>query len=155
VISHTFLIVAHTTIIIICSHFYQELTPFEKYFSVSKRYSYEVKSDRKHRIHPSICPHPLSLLKPKSRKIMNLVPVKLLIRLGLHNANSYLKVIFPCMELQLIPVYSAQRPPLWSSGQSSWLQIRRPGFDSRHYQKKSGSGTGSTQPREYNWGATW
>jgi hypothetical protein len=24
-------------------------------------------------------------------------------------------------------------PPLWSS---SWLQIRRPGFDSRHYQKK-------------------
>jgi hypothetical protein len=27
-------------------------------------------------------------------------------------------------------------PPLWSSGQSSWLQIRRPGFDFRHYQKK-------------------
>jgi hypothetical protein len=27
-------------------------------------------------------------------------------------------------------------PPLWSDGQSSWLQIRRPGFDSRHYQKK-------------------
>jgi hypothetical protein len=27
-------------------------------------------------------------------------------------------------------------PPLWSSGQSSWLQIRRPGFDYRHYQKK-------------------
>jgi hypothetical protein len=25
-------------------------------------------------------------------------------------------------------------PPLWSSGQSSWLQIRRPGFDFRHYQ---------------------
>jgi hypothetical protein len=23
---------------------------------------------------------------------------------------------------------------LWSSGQSSWLTIRRPGFDSRHYQ---------------------
>jgi hypothetical protein len=31
---------------------------------------------------------------------------------------------------------AAARPPLWSSGQSSWLQIRRPGFDSRHYQKK-------------------
>jgi hypothetical protein len=48
---------------------------------------------------------------------------------------------------------SCDRPPLWSSGQSSWLQIRRPGFDSRHYQKKknsSGSGTGSTQPCEYN-----
>jgi hypothetical protein len=29
------------------------------------------------------------------------------------------------------------RPPLWSSGQSSWLQIRRPGFDSRHYQNKN------------------
>jgi hypothetical protein len=28
------------------------------------------------------------------------------------------------------------RPPLWSSGQSSWLQIRRPGFDSRALQKK-------------------
>jgi hypothetical protein len=27
-------------------------------------------------------------------------------------------------------------PPLWSSGQSSWLQIRRSGFDFRHYQKK-------------------
>jgi hypothetical protein len=25
--------------------------------------------------------------------------------------------------------------PLWSSGQSFWLQIRRPVFDSRHYQK--------------------
>jgi hypothetical protein len=29
-----------------------------------------------------------------------------------------------------------KRPPLWSSGQSSWLQIRRPGFDSRHYHEK-------------------
>jgi hypothetical protein len=27
--------------------------------------------------------------------------------------------------------------PLWSSGQSSWLEIRRPGVDSRHYQKKN------------------
>jgi hypothetical protein len=26
------------------------------------------------------------------------------------------------------------RPPLWSSGQSSWLQIQRSGFDSRRYQ---------------------
>jgi hypothetical protein len=25
-------------------------------------------------------------------------------------------------------------PPLWSSGQRSWLQIKRSGFDSRHYQ---------------------
>jgi hypothetical protein len=27
-------------------------------------------------------------------------------------------------------------PPLWSSCQSSWLQIWRPVFDFRHYQKK-------------------
>jgi hypothetical protein len=37
----------------------------------------------------------------------------------------------------LFPWFSViQRPPLWSSGQSSWLQILRPGFDSLHYQKK-------------------
>ena len=47
---------------------------------------------------------------------------------------------------------------LWSSGQSFWLQIQRsrvrfpalPDFLS-----SSGSETGSTQPREVNWGATW
>jgi hypothetical protein len=33
-------------------------------------------------------------------------------------------------------IHKEVRPPLWSSGQSSWLQIRRPGFDSRHYQNK-------------------
>jgi hypothetical protein len=32
--------------------------------------------------------------------------------------------------------YISWGPPLWSSGQSSWLQIRRPRFDSRHYKKK-------------------
>jgi hypothetical protein len=26
------------------------------------------------------------------------------------------------------------RPPLWSSGQSTWLQIQRSGLDSRRYQ---------------------
>jgi hypothetical protein len=36
----------------------------------------------------------------------------------------------------LLNVVDSFRPSLWSSGQSSWLQIRRPGFDSRHYQKK-------------------
>jgi hypothetical protein len=35
-------------------------------------------------------------------------------------------------------------------------RCRGPRFDSRALQKKSsGSGTKSTQPREYNWGATW
>jgi hypothetical protein len=27
-----------------------------------------------------------------------------------------------------------EEPPLWSSGQSSWLQMQRSGFDSRRYQ---------------------
>jgi hypothetical protein len=31
-------------------------------------------------------------------------------------------------------MYTVDR--LWSSGQSSWLQIWRHGFDSRHYEKK-------------------
>ena len=52
------------------------------------------------------------------------------------------------ISLQLV-----SRPPLWSSGQSFWLQIQRsrvrfpalPDFLS-----SSGSGTGSTQPREVN-----
>jgi hypothetical protein len=35
-----------------------------------------------------------------------------------------------------IVMQARTRPLLWSSGQSSWLQILRPGFDSRHYQKK-------------------
>jgi hypothetical protein len=61
----------------------------------------------------------------------------------------------PCSLQHFDAVTLLPRPPLWSSGQSSWLQIRRPGFDSRHYQKRKGSGTESTQPREYNWGATW
>jgi hypothetical protein len=34
----------------------------------------------------------------------------------------------------LIHYYYYYGPPLWSSDQSSWLQIRRLGFDSRHYQ---------------------
>ena len=59
------------------------------------------------------------------------------------------------MEIVLIfrLVYDAVRPPLWSSVQSFWLQIQRsrvrfpalPDFLS-----SSGSGTGSTQPREVN-----
>jgi hypothetical protein len=61
--------------------------------------------------------------------------------------------IFSCIGFlfRFLLLVCALGRPLWSSGQSSWLEIRKPGFDSRHYQKKScGSGTGSTQPREYN-----
>jgi hypothetical protein len=39
-------------------------------------------------------------------------------------------------------------PPLWSSGQSSWLQIRRPGFDSRHYQIFWGGGGKKKKKKE-------
>jgi len=43
------------------------------------------------------------------------------------------------------------RTPLWSSGQSFWLQIQRSRFRSPalpDFLSSSGSGTGSTQPRE-------
>jgi hypothetical protein len=48
-------------------------------------------------------------------------------------------------------------PPLLSIGQSFWLQIqtswvRFPALPD--FLRSSGSGTGSTQPREDNWGAT-
>jgi hypothetical protein len=37
-----------------------------------------------------------------------------------------------CIKVSWVPGWT----PLWSSGHSSWLQIRRPGFDSRHYPQK-------------------
>jgi hypothetical protein len=45
------------------------------------------------------------------------------------------------------------RPPLWSSGQSSWLQIQRSGVripEIPDFLRSSGSGTVSTEPLEYN-----
>jgi hypothetical protein len=60
---------------------------------------------------------------------------------------------------QILPAapWSWVIPPLWYSGQSSWLQIQgsRVRFPGTTRKKRSGSGTGSTQPRECNWGATW
>ena len=77
---------------------------------------------------------------------------------------STLKMVLSCLNMSdirlqyLYIVNIVLWPPLWSSGQSFWLQIQRsrarfpalPDFLS-----SSGSGTGSTQPREVNWGATW
>jgi hypothetical protein len=58
--------------------------------------------------------------------------------------------------IRILSVFNG--PPLWSTGQSSWLQIQRswvrfPALPD--FLRNSGSGTGSTQPREDNWGATW
>jgi hypothetical protein len=36
--------------------------------------------------------------------------------------------------IQLTIAKQSHEPPLWSSGQSSWLQIQRSGFNSRRYQ---------------------
>jgi hypothetical protein len=52
----------------------------------------------------------------------------------------------------LIDTFHLQ-PPLWSSGQSSWLQnqrslVRFPALPD--FLRSSGSGTGPTQPREDN-----
>jgi hypothetical protein len=54
--------------------------------------------------------------------------------------------------------FGAGRPPLWSSDQSSWIQIQRsrvrfPAL--QDFLRNSGSGTGSTQPRDDHWGTAW
>ena len=59
-----------------------------------------------------------------------------------------------CFELttaEITRFYRIHRPPLWSSGQSFWLQIQRSQVRSPalpDFLSSSGSGTGSTQPRE-------
>jgi hypothetical protein len=47
--------------------------------------------------------------------------------------NAYLKLTH-CITLFFKASFQYPWPPLWSSGQSSWLQIQRSGSDSRRYQ---------------------
>jgi hypothetical protein len=58
----------------------------------------------------------------------------------------------------LSPQANYTGPPLWSRGQSSWLLTQRSWVRFPvlpNFLRSSGSGTGSTQPREDKWGATW
>jgi hypothetical protein len=55
-------------------------------------------------------------------------------------------------------LFSGSRLHLWSSCHSFWLQIQRSQvwvLVPPDFLRSRGSGTGSTQPREDNWGATW
>jgi hypothetical protein len=44
---------------------------------------------------------------------------------------------------------------LWSSGKTFWLEVRVRFPALPDFLRSSGSGTGSTQPREYNWPPLW
>jgi hypothetical protein len=66
---------------------------------------------------------------------------------------SVLMMLIPSAELKLSKLIHRYGPPLWSSGQSSWLQIqlsrvRYPALPD--FQRSSGSGPGSTHSREDN-----
>jgi len=73
---------------------------------------------------------------------------------GVGNCSANLTIRNSCFSLPVVWGW----PPLWSSGQNFWLQIQRSRVRSPalpDFLSSSGSGTGSTQPREVNWGATW
>jgi hypothetical protein len=60
-----------------------------------------------------------------------------------------------CLKLNY---FATTEQPLWSSCQSFWLQIQRSRIRFPallDFLRSSGSGTGFTQPREYNREATW
>jgi hypothetical protein len=44
------------------------------------------------------------------------------------------QVLFPMKSLNFSKLHNPSGPPLWSGGQSSWLQSQMSGFDSRRYQ---------------------
>jgi hypothetical protein len=67
-------------------------------------------------------------------------------------------VMAPIFSFRIVREWDSFGLPLWSSGQSSWLQIQRfwvrfPALP--NFLRSSVSGTGSTQPREYNWAPLW
>jgi hypothetical protein len=69
----------------------------------------------------------------------------------------YFKFLGSFCRQHITPIYCWILPPVWCSGQSSWLQVQRsrvwfPAL--AEFPRRSDSGMGSTQPREYNW-ATW
>jgi hypothetical protein len=47
---------------------------------------------------------------------------------------SYSDISTSCTQLHILTLCLVARPPMWSSDQNSWLQIKRFGFDSRRYQ---------------------
>jgi len=60
-------------------------------------------------------------------------------------------IFFFCKTVSLLVLIRYRGPPLWSSRQSFWLQIQRSRVRSPalpDFLSSSGSGTGSTQPRE-------
>jgi hypothetical protein len=77
-----------------------------------------------------------------------------LIHLTTANVKIYFTLLASYAMIILILIYYCfNRPPLRSNGQSSWLQIQRswvrfPALPD--FLRSSGSGTGSTQPREDN-----
>jgi hypothetical protein len=55
--------------------------------------------------------------------------------MNVENVSDYTSVSqFNLVTESFVPESALGRLPLWASGQSSWLQIQRPGFDFRRYQ---------------------
>jgi len=67
------------------------------------------------------------------------------------DCGAYIFIMCKHLLFSLYVMYDNNRPPLWSSGQSFWLQIQRSRVRSParpDFLSSGGSGTGSTQPRE-------
>jgi hypothetical protein len=47
---------------------------------------------------------------------------------------SALPILLKCPFICFVSLLSVRGPPVWSRGESSWLQTQMSGFDSRHYQ---------------------